>query len=564
MPLNVDPPPDVEAGDIDASLDAVIEGAVESPAPRVRGTRRSPGNGAGVSRADISVFARGGTLVLLGNGFYGVMRLAFTIAVARALGVRETGVLVSVIALISILSNTAELGADTGVSRFIPQARVEGRSHELRRIVDVALLPVILGGGILGLLTFIFAPQLSQAFVHGASRAHGVVYLRVFAVAVPLLAALRVALAATRGMGTMVPYVAILDVGLPVLRLVPAMVALVAGLGAVAFAFGWMIPAAISFVAAMLAMYALIRKAQATEPATAAPPRPFGRLAKDFWAFSTPRAIATLFQVTVFGLDVLLLGALATSAQAAVYGAAGRIAVMGTFALAAAGIPLAPQIAHLLARGSRDRAEAVFQAATWWIMVASWPFGLAVAVYAPLIMRVYGRGFPSGHTALSILSLAMLVQIGTGNNRIVLLMGGKSLWNLLFSGLALVTNVVLNVILIPRYGMNGAAIAWAITILVDNGGTTFAVWKLLDIQPFGRSYGLVMALTLGCYGVIGVVVRSIFGLSMPSGLLYLAIATAVYLPLLWRYRGALHLSVLRELLHARRLVSSPASFDPVG
>ena len=90
-------------------------------------------------------------------------------------------------------------------------------------------------------------------------------------------------------------------------------------------------------------------------------------------------------------------------------------------------------------------AQTVYQTATWWLIVVSWPLFLSLAVFGPVLLGVFGPGFDEGATALAILSMAMLVNLGTGNVTVVLLMGGKSSWNLLNTAVALVLNVGLNI-----------------------------------------------------------------------------------------------------------------------
>src|SRR5262249_27669205 len=159
------------------------------------------------------------------------------------------------------------------------------------------------------------------------------------------------------------------------------------------------------------------------------------------------------------------------------------------------------------AREQHDRAESVFQTATWWLMAISWPLYLALAVFAPFLLQVFGREFVAGHTALLVLAIGMLVFIGTGNNKIVLLMGGKSGWNLAISATVLVTNLALNILLVPHLGVLGAAISLAASIAVDNISTTIVVLFALRLQPFGRGYAVVALASIGCYVGLGVAVR---------------------------------------------------------
>ena len=256
------------------------------------------------------------------------------------------------------------------------------------------------------------------------------------------------------------------------------------------------------------------RRARAADPPSRGRERSprrasIGALAREFWAFSAPRGVAAAFQITIIWFDLLLLSHLRDASEVGIYGAASRAVMIGTFALQAIRLAIAPQISRLLARGDRDQAQTVYQTATWWLIVVSWPLFLTLAIFGPALLGVFGPGFDQGATALAILSFAMLVNLGTGNVTVVLLMGGKSSWNLLNTAVALCLNVGLNLVLIPRFGMEGAAIAWAVSIVVDNLMALTEVWLFLGMRPFGRGYLPAVTAAVGCFGVVGLAARAL-------------------------------------------------------
>jgi O-antigen/teichoic acid export membrane protein len=168
------------------------------------------------------------------------------------------------------------------------------------------------------------------------------------------------------------------------------------------------------------------------------------------------------------------------------------------------------------------------------------------------VLRIFGPAFAEGSAALLIVSLAMLVGVGTGNVSVVLLMGGKSVWNLANTGAALVVNVALNLILIPRLGMAGAAIAWTASLVVNNVVPLAQVWRSMRVHPFGPGSLIAAGLSTMCYGVIGILVRSVMGATAEGFALYAVSATALYVPLLIRFRGPLNLDRLKDALLAGR------------
>jgi hypothetical protein len=126
----------------------------------------------------------------------------------------------------------------------------------------------------------------------------------------------------------------------------------------------------------------------------------------------------------------------------------------------------------------------------------------------------------------------------------VLLMGGKSGWQLLNQGVSLAVNIALNLWLIPRYGMNGAAIAWGVSIALDNLMAVAEVRYLFGIGPFGPGYGVVVAATVGCFGGIGLIVRLLFGATLASFVLFAVVSCVTFAVVIARSRDVLRLDLL--------------------
>jgi O-antigen/teichoic acid export membrane protein len=511
--------------------------------------------------SDLATLARGGMLTMVGSIASSLLGFALVVVITRGLGAARGGALFEAIALFMILSNSFELGADTALVRMVARFRALGRIQDVRPTIRVALSPVVSIGIVSAVVLVVLAPAIARVFIRDHVEA-GILYIRLFAPFLPLASATTVALGATRGLGTMLPYVAIQNVGVPLARPVLVLLVLAAGMGTGAVALAWAAPLAAGFVAAIAALVVHHRKAvEKDRPPPTDPPRSIGDVAGEFWRFAAPRGLAGMLQITVIWLNILLVGALATTREAGIFAAASRFTGVGTFALQAVGIAIAPQISALLARDESRRAETVFQTATWWLMALSWPIYAVMAVFAPFLMQVFGPEFVAGQTVLLVLSLAMLALVGTGNNKVVLLMAGGSGWNLAITSVALAVNIVLSLILIPAFGMNGAAVAFGATIVMDNALTTLVVRYRLKLQPFGSGYWVVALAAALCYGVLGLVVRLTLGMSLATFLLYGAVATACYVAILWRARGLLRLGVFREVLRTRGRVAPGSELE---
>jgi O-antigen/teichoic acid export membrane protein len=529
------------------------EEAAGHPGERV--TDRVSGNGrVREDRGPLGDLASGSVLTIGGVIATGLLNFLVVVAVTRGLGSDGAGMFFQAVALFSILASLADLGASAGLVRSIPRFRALSRTSDIRRIFAVAAWPVGVIASVTAATLVLFATHIASVF--GLDTADGPVAIRTLAVFLPLAAVSSVALAAIRGFGRMLPYVALENVAKPVLRPVLVIAGLSLGVGVPGVLLAWALPLGLTLPVAAVVLAALMRRVGEAPPAG---DRGSTRLASEFWRFSAPRGLAGIFQVAMVWMGVLLMGTLGSTNDAGVYGAIGRLVGLGVFAIEGVRLAIAPQISGALAEDDLERARLLYRVGTWWLMALSWPMYLTLATFGPVILNLFGSEFIRGQDALLVCSLAMLIGVGTGNVTVVLLMGGKSVWALANTTMALLVNVVLSVLLIPPLGITGAAIAWAASVLVNNVVPLGQVWRLLGLDPFGRGFVIVAGLSAICFGGIGLVVRMTLGATIIGLLVFALPASALYVFLLYRFRGPLRLSAVRQaLLRGRGRWGRPA------
>lgn len=268
------------------------------------------------------------------------------------------------------------------------------------------------------------------------------------------------------------------------------------------------------------------------------------QLTAEFWGFTGPRAFQAVFQVTVLYLDVLIVGALASTYQAGIYSAVSKLAILGTFALEGNRLAIGPQLSAMLGRREHGRAAELYQTATRSLVLVTFPLYLMLAIFPAVILGIFGPRYTTGAAALSVLSTAMLINLGTGNITVVLLMGGKSSWSAINAAAAMIANVGLNLLLVPRIGILGAAIAWSASIAIDNITAMIEVRWVMGMSPFGPGYWLATSTTLICFGTTGVAARLILGQTLPALAVALLAGMVSYALMLYVGRTRMQLSEL--------------------
>lgn len=456
--------------------------------------------------------ARGGAVSLAGAAVAGLAGFGVTWIVARALGQRDAGGLFAATAAFTLAGTVAKLGTPTGLVYFIARLRGTGGAG-LRDCVRTALRPV-LGAALLTALALWFA---APGF-------------RSLAVLLPVAVLSDTLLAATRGWRAMRPTVLLDRLLRPGLQLLVLGALLLLGVHATgAYALGWVLP---YVPTALLAGYALRRLLGDEAEAGAV---------QGFWRFTAPRAVASVAQLALQRVDILLVAALAGLRAAAMYAVAGRFMALGQLANQSILLSVQPRLAELLGAGDRAGANALYQTATGWLVLVAWPMYLGTAVFASVYLGLFGAAYRGAVPVVVVLALAMLVATGCGMVDTVLAMAGRTSWNLANVLLALAVNVCVDLVLIPRIGALGAAVGLAASVLTNNLVPLGQVGLALGLHPFGRAMFVAAGLATLCFGALPLGVVAIGGTTPSTALVAAALGGTGYLFAITRLRRVLRL-----------------------
>ena len=482
--------------------------------------------------------ARGGLANMVGSALAGGTGVVVTWLVARALGTEQAGAFFAATAAFVLAGGLAKLGTQTGLVYWPARLRATGRDQLLGACLRTGLTPVLILSVLLAAVLWWQAPAVARLTAADSPHviAEHTAGLRMLALFLPLQAMTDALLTATRGYKAMRPTVTLDRILRSVLQLAFVGAAFTLGASLPAVALAWAVPYLPVTVLAALALRRLHR------PGPAPSPDERRALRRDFWRFTGPRAVASVAQLALQRVDVLLVAALGGLAPAAVYAVAGRFVVLIQFANQGISQSVQPRLAEALATGDRATANHLYQIATGWLVLVTWPISLLVILFAPLYLRLFGENYTAGTPVVVVLACAMLVATGCGMVDMVLAMAGRTSWNLGNVLVALAVTITLDVLLIPRYGALGAAIGLACAMVVNNLLPLIQVGRSAGLHPFGPGTLAAGALAAGCFGVLPRAVTALAGtgpagLALAAGLGVAAYAIGVRL---LRRRLALH------------------------
>lgn len=204
---------------------------------------------------------------------------------------------------------------------------------------------------------------------------------------------------------------------------------------------------------------------------------------------SAPLALQDGASLLVSYSDILVLSFFVSPTEIGIYFAATRIAQIVGFVRFAASAGTANVFSKLSAQGKTDELKSLSRAT---IRISFWLSVIAcacIAIAGPLLLKLFGAGFIVGYPVLLVLMAGLLVQAAFSSAEDLLNMTGHQGMTASSYFGALVVNLVLNLALIPYFGLIGAAIATSISIGFRVIYLAFGVRSRLNISLFGAQFG---------------------------------------------------------------------------
>ena len=177
-------------------------------------------------------------------------------------------------------------------------------------------------------------------------------------------------------------------------------------------------------------------------------------------------------------------------------------------------------------RGQGELLSRLFQTLTKWILGFTLPLATVVIVFARPIMRIFGPEFEAGWIVLVIGTLGQLVNCATGSVGYLLLMSGNQGRLIQVQTIMTAILIALNLVMVPRWGILGAAIAAALCNMVSNTWYLTEVRGALGALSYNRSYARLLLPAL--VAVLAVVAMHDMHIDMPAWLWICASAGICY------------------------------------
>lgn len=429
-------------------------------------------------KSDLSKIATGTALAFAGAVFGNGITYLYGLIIARLLGVDAVGLYFLALVVMQFASAVCRAGLPEGVLRFV--AIHNGRDDALR-VNGTIIASILVTAGtslVAGLLLYVLAEPLS---LHVLRQPALTGYLRWFAIALPFFSVFVLTMNAIQALKRMDMVVVLRDLLQPLAMLLLTVVLFYTVRASVFSFLGAYVLSVIIALAA--AIYALARVFPAlTRNASAI----FEW--KTLLAFSLPVAVGDLVNYLYRWSDTVLISFFRASTEVGIYNAALRTTLLLSLLAISVNALYAPIIADHYHNGRRQELQDILRTLVRWCLMLALPIVLAIVLLADNILGLWGPAFVEGVTAMRLLALSQLLFIGSALLAFTLLMAGRQYLETGNVLLVTVVNITLNVILIPRFGIIGAAVTMLISETVALGLRTVEVHRMLGVQVYTAKY----------------------------------------------------------------------------
>jgi len=394
---------------------------------------------------------KGSTIVFTAFIASEVIGLFLRMFLARSLTVAEYGLFYAVFALISFFGLFRDLGLGSALVKYIPEFAAHKRFAEIKSSIASVLLAQAVFGLAVSVTLFVLSDHIALA-VFGTLGAS--LPLRILSVWFFVEIFYSLASTVSRGFQNMPMYTSLSFFYIPLVLLSAVLFIGVLGMGVGGVALAYLL--AVTLIS-LFGLIFIIRGYPHVFKEKASVTRP---LLKKLFAFALPIFVGGLGGMIISYTDTLMIAMFRTLPEVGFYQAAQPIAHILWYFPMAVGVVLFPMISELWARGEQGLLGQALHFLTKFSFIFVMPAALVFIAFPEIVINLlFGPAYLAGATVLQILGVTAIIYTPYLILADTMSGMGKPIIVTKIVALMACLNVVGNLALIPRYGIEGAAVA---------------------------------------------------------------------------------------------------------
>ena len=469
-----------------------------APSERASDRKREAGKS---SQRAILAAAKGGGFLAGGNLVEFASRLVISFLLARLIAAEGYGLYNLAISAATIFAGIASLGLDDAMVRYVAIMSRRGDRSGVWGTLQIGFGVSTVAGLVMGAILYLAATPIAEGMFDEPRLTP---LLQLLALVVPFLTVSNVLTGCARGFGRMDHAAFAENVVQSVIRMALLSVLALVGLDV----FTAIVVFGISDVASSVTLVVLLnREFSLRQPLR----RNVRRDVRDVFSFAVPLWLSGLLNQFRKNIETVLLGALTAVADVGVYSIVTKINLVSHVAYRSIIVSVKPVLAAQFDQHDHEGLSRLYTAATRWTLTLNVPFFLISVLYPEPILLIFGDAFAAGASALVILAIGELVVAGTGICGSIIDMAGHTRLKLANTVLWIVLLLGSGALLIPRWGLVGAATSSLVATGTINVVRLLVVWIVERLTPYRDGFWKTVVAAIAALG-LGLVMRELLPL----------------------------------------------------
>ena len=382
-----------------------------------------------------------------------VFRYMFSIIMARFLGAQMLGLYSLGNAITRIAEILALLGLDNGVLRFV--SRDTEDKVNVDRSIYTSLKIGLISSILIAVLLFLSAEKIVNEILNEDSFL--ITVIKVFAISLPFTVLTLISSFATQAFKILKYKIFVNQIVNPLTLLI----AFVTSYFLLGIELSILLPTVVSSIIGLIFILKFL-----TNFSSISLSKIIGTTVdKDILKFSVPLMFVSAIGIIMHWIDIIMLGILSNATEVGMYHPIERTAGLVRMILFAFAGIFAPIFSEHYFKKNKNGMKDSYQSSSKYILAFSLPIFIFLFIFSEPMLLVFGTEFQN-YFALKVLLLGIFIQTIFGLGSSTLTMSGYTKFNLLNVSIALVLNIISNSILIPLYGLTGAALATSFALIV--------------------------------------------------------------------------------------------------
>lgn len=428
----------------------------------------------------LKTVVKGAIIFLIGMFFSKLFNYFFRLLTAR-LGPESYGIITLAASFVAALATLSTLGLNNGVLRYVPYYHIREENRKVKGAIQFSLKTSLIGGIIVGVILFALSGFISKTFFPNFNQATLAAVLKIVAMIIPTTAVIFILFASFEAFRILKYELYTKNIFEGAFKLAFTFLAISLGYSILGVMFVYLAAAIGSLI---LAFYYVKKHVPAIRTETKSE-----AVGKELMQYSLPLLLSGLCMILLLSADTWIIGYSRTATEVGIYNAAMPTAQMLYTLPSILLILFLPTLTELYAKGDREGFKTVYKSTTKWIFLVNIPLLAIFLIFSKeLLGMLFGTNYVLGTIPFMLLSVGFFITSIFMTSERMLMAVNKTRFILGGYVTVLILNIILNLYLIPKYGINGAAITSASSYILLSAIFLTGSYKSTKTLPFTKDY----------------------------------------------------------------------------